>query len=124
MQNEGFLVEKWEMVTPDHWKFKLKENIKFHDGTILNVDDVIFTFERGKDKSTTSAYIAKIKELKKVDDLNFEVFLHAGDVDFNYVFAADSLAILSKEAFETLPEEEAVKIGTGAWKFEEFQSAD
>jgi len=44
MQNEGFLVEKWEMVTPDHWKFKLKENIKFHDGTILNVDDVIFTF--------------------------------------------------------------------------------
>lgn len=124
MKNEGFLVESWEMVTPDHWKFKLKENIKFHDGTILNVDDVLFTFERGKDKSTTSAYIAKFKEVKKIDDLNFEVFLNDGDVDFNYVFAADSLAILSKEAFETMPEEEAVKIGTGAWKFEEYQSAD
>lgn len=124
MQNEGFLVESWEMITPDHWRFKLKEGIKFHDGTILNVDDVLFTFERGKDKSTTSAYIAKFKEVKKIDDLTFEVFLHNGDVDFNYVFAADSLAILSKEAFETMPEEEAVKIGTGAWKFEEFQSAD
>jgi len=124
MQNEGFLVESWEMITPDHWRFKLKPGIKFHDGTILDVDDVLFTFERGKDKSTTSAYIAKFKEVKKIDDLTFEVFLHDGDVDFNYVFAADSLAILSKEAFETMPEEEAVKIGTGAWKFEEFQSAD
>lgn len=124
MQNEGFLAESWEMIAPDHWTFKLKENVTFHDGTILNVDDVMFTFERGKDKSTTSAYIAKIKQFNKIDDLNFEVFLHDGDVDFNYVFAADSLAILSKEAFETMPEEEAVKIGTGPWMFEEFQSAD
>lgn len=124
MKNEGELVESWEMVTPDHWKFKLKEGVKFHDGTILNVDDVIFTFERGKDKATTSAYIAKIKELKKVDDLNFEVILNSGDVDFNYVFAANSLAIFSKEAFETMPEEEAVKIGTGPWKFEEFVPGD
>ncbi len=124
MKNEGELVESWEMIAPDHWKFKLKENVTFHDGTILDVDDVMFTFERAKDKSTTSAYIAKIKEFIKVDDLNFEVLLHSGDVDFNYVFAANSLAILSKEAFETMPEEEAVKIGTGPWMFEEFQSAD
>ena len=124
MQNEGELVDSWEMIAPDHWKFKLKENVKFHDGTILNVDDVMFTFERGAKKSTTSAYIDKIKEFKKIDDLNFEVILYNGDVDFNYVLAANSLAILSKEAFESMPEEEAVKIGTGPWKFEEFVPAD
>ena len=76
MQNEGELVDSWEMVAPEHWKFKLKGNVKFHDGTILNVDDVIFTFERGAQKSTTSAYVAKIKEFKKIDDLNFEVILY------------------------------------------------
>lgn len=124
MQNEGELVDSWEMVAPDHWKFKLKENVKFHDGTILNVDDVIFTFDRGAQKSTTSAYVAKIKEFIKIDDLNFEVKLNNGDVDFNYVFAANSLAILSKEAFESMPEEEAVKIGTGPWKFEKFVAGD
>jgi peptide/nickel transport system substrate-binding protein len=124
MQNEGELVDSWEMIEPDHWRFKLKENVRFHDGTILDVDDVIFTFERGKDKSTTSAYISKIKDFIKVDDLTFEVKLHNGDVDFNYVLAANSLAILSKEAFETMPEEEAVKIGTGPWKFEEFVPGD
>ncbi len=124
MKNDGELVEYWEMLAPDHWKFKLKEGVKFHNGEILSVDDVEFTFERGANKSTTSAYIAKISEFKKIDDLNFEVILHDGDVDFNYMFAANSLAILSKEAFETMPEEEAVKIGTGPWKFEEFVPGD
>lgn len=124
MQNEGELVESWEMIAPDHWKFKLKEGVKFHDGTILNVDDVDFTFKRAAEKSTTSAYMAKIAEFIKIDDLNFEVKLKNGDVDFNYVFAANCLAILSKEAFESMPEEEAVKIGTGPWKFEKFVQAD
>jgi len=124
MQNEGELVESWEMITPDHWKFKLKENVKFHDGTILNVDDVKFTFDRAATKSTSSAYVGKISEFIKVDDLNFEVKLKTGDVDFNYVLAANTLAILSKEAFETMDEKDAVKIGTGPWKFEDFVPAD
>lgn len=124
MKNEGELVDHWEMVEPDHWVFYLKENVTFHDGTVLNVDDVEFTFQRAAEKATTSAYMEKIKEFKKIDDLTFEVYLTQGDVDFNYTVAANSLAILSKEAFETMPEEEAVKIGTGPWKFEEFKSGD
>ena len=124
MQNEGELVESWEMVTSKHWKFKLKENVKFHDGTIMNVDDVFFTFERAKESSVTSNYIAKMESWNKIDDLNFEVFLVSGDVDFNYTFAANSLAVLSKEAFDTLPEEEAVAVGTGPWKLKEFVAGD
>ena len=124
MQNEGELVDHWEMLAPDHWRFVLKDNVTFHDGTILNVDDVEFTFQRAAEKSTTANYMAKIDEFIKVDDLTFEVKLIAGDVDFNYTMAANSLAILSKEAFETMPEEEAIKIGTGPWVFEEFVSGD
>lgn len=124
MQNEGELAESWEMVAPDHWIFKLKENVTFHDGTILNVDDVEFTFERAKEHSATSNYMAMIKEFNKIDDLTFELYLTQGNVDFNYTLAANSLAILSKEAFETMPEEEAIKIGTGPWVFDEFVSGD
>lgn len=124
MANDGEVVESWEMIAPDHWKFKIYEDFTFHNGSKLTVDDILFTFERDKDLSTTSAYIAKMKEVVKIDDYNFEVFLHLGDVDFNYVFSADSLAIMSKEAFETMPEEDAVKIGTGPWMFEEFVPGD
>ena len=124
MQNEGELCESWEMVAPDDWIFKLKEGVKFHDGTILNVDDVEFTFERAKDHSATSNYMADIVEFIKIDDLTFEIKLDKGNVDYNYTMAANSLAILSKEAFETMSPEEAVAIGTGPWKFVEFVSGD
>lgn len=125
MQNEGELVESWTMEDPTHWTFKLKDNVTFHDGTKLDTDDVYFTLmERAPQHNATSAYAAKIKEFTIVDDLTFKVELVNGDVDFNYTFAANSLAILSKEAFESMPEEEAVKIGTGPWMFEEFVPGD
>ena len=124
MQNEGELVDTWEMIAPDHWSFTLKENVTFHDGTILNVDDVEFTFERAKEKPACANYMAMIQEFKKVNDLTFELILTQGNVDFNYTLAANSLAILSKEAFETMPEAEAIKVGTGPWVFDEFVSGD
>ncbi len=124
MQNEGELVDTWEMIDLKTWKFTLKDNVTFHDGTILNVDDVIFTFERAAQHATTSSYAAKIESIEKIDDLTFIAHLVNGDVDFNYTFAANSLAVLSKEAFETMPEEEAIKIGTGPWMYEEFVAGD
>ena len=53
MANAGELTEKWEMLALDHWRFTLKKGVKFHDGTILNVDDVKFTFERAAQGSVT-----------------------------------------------------------------------
>lgn len=126
MTNAPELAESWEMVAPDHWKVKLKANVKFHDGTILNTDDVLFTLQRAIDGGYggPSSVVQAIKEIKKIDDLNFEVFLTKPNVDFNYVMASNTFAILSKEAFETMPPEEAVAIGTGPWKFKEFVSGD
>ena len=124
MQNEGELVDHWEMIDPSHWTFTLKEGVKFHDGTTLDTEDVYFTLmERAPQHSITAKY-ASMFTIEIVDDLTFNVELTQPDVDFNYVFAANTLAILSKEAFETMPEEEAVKIGTGPWMFEEFVSGD
>ena len=125
MQNEGELLESWEMIDPTHWTFKLKEGVKFHDGTILDTDDVEFTLmQRARENSITVSYAEKIKTFTKIDDLNFELELVKGDVDFNYTLAANSLAILSKEAFETMDPAEAVKIGTGPWMYDEIVPGD
>ena len=125
MQNEGELLESWTMIDPTHWSFKLKEGVKFHDGTILDTDDVEFTLmQRAREHSTTVSYAEKIKTFTKIDDLNFELELVKGDVDFNYTLAANSLAILSKEAFETMDPVDAVKIGTGPWMYDEIVPGD
>ena len=40
------IAESWENPEPTIWEFKIRDGIKFHDGTELTVEDVKFTFDR------------------------------------------------------------------------------
>ena len=40
------LAESWRAIDANTWEFKLRKNVKFHDGTPFTADDVIFSFER------------------------------------------------------------------------------
>lgn len=40
------LAESWRNVDPTTWEFKLRPNVKFHDGTTMTASDVVFTIER------------------------------------------------------------------------------
>ncbi|MBI3976313.1 MAG: hypothetical protein HY334_07975, partial [Armatimonadetes bacterium] len=47
------LAESWE-VAPDGltWTFRLRRNVRWHNGDRFNADDVIFTFNRTRDPAT------------------------------------------------------------------------
>ncbi|HYD07859.1 MAG TPA: ABC transporter substrate-binding protein, partial [Reyranella sp.] len=40
------LALSWKAVDDTVWEFKLRPNVKFHDGSPFTADDVVFTFER------------------------------------------------------------------------------
>jgi peptide/nickel transport system substrate-binding protein len=63
------LATSWTQTAPTVWRFNLRRNVKFHDGTPFNADDVIFSYERSKvDGSDMKTKIGTVKEIRKIDD--------------------------------------------------------
>ena len=56
MQPIPWLAESWE-TNPEatEWTFKVRQGVKFHDGSPLTADDVVYTFRRLLDPKTESA---------------------------------------------------------------------
>ncbi|MBM3555452.1 MAG: ABC transporter substrate-binding protein [Alphaproteobacteria bacterium] len=67
------LAESWSLVNPTTWRFKLRAGVKFHDGTPLTADDVVFSFQRNiHQQSDMKNYLSTVAEVKKVDDLTVD----------------------------------------------------
>jgi len=56
------------------WRFKLRPNVKFHDGSRFGADDVVFTVKRALDsKSQYRTTLPNVTEARKVDDLTVDL---------------------------------------------------
>ncbi len=67
------LATEWKQDGPLKWTFKLRPNVKFHDGKPFTADDVIFSVKRATEKtSQIAAYATAMGELKKIDNLTVE----------------------------------------------------
>ena len=63
------LADKWESVNPTTWRFHIRENVKFQDGTAMTPELVKASLERTLKESSRSQKSSKIKEIK-VDGQN------------------------------------------------------
>jgi peptide/nickel transport system substrate-binding protein len=71
---EPCLALSWETVNPSTTRFKLRPDVRFHDGTPFTADDVVFTVQRAlSDTSNFKPYLAGVKQAKKVDDLTVDI---------------------------------------------------
>lgn len=62
------LCKDYKRVSNTEWHFTIWENVKFHDGTTLTVDDVVYSLNRGKASSAIGALFKPVKEIKKIDN--------------------------------------------------------
>jgi peptide/nickel transport system substrate-binding protein len=77
---EPSLATSWKPVGPTTWRFTLRPNVKFHDGTPFTADDVVFSIERALAKSSQrSNQLRGVTGARKVDALTVDVLLEAPD---------------------------------------------
>jgi peptide/nickel transport system substrate-binding protein len=74
MQVEPCLALSWAPQGPNTMRFKLRPNVRFHDGTPFTADDVVFSIARAMEKTSNFAvYMQGIKEAKRVDNLTVDI---------------------------------------------------
>jgi peptide/nickel transport system substrate-binding protein len=119
------LAESWKAIDATTWEFKLRRNVRFHDGTPFTADDVIFSFERAPNvEGSPSSFgiYARGKTFTKVDDHTLHVKTAAPyplmPNDVSQVF------IISRKHGQgaKTPDYNSGKaaIGTGPYKFGEY----
>ena len=72
------LATDWKQTSPTVWRFNLRKNVTFHDGTPFTADDVIFSYGRAlADGSDVKTYVGAVKEIRKIDDHTIDVVTNA-----------------------------------------------
>jgi peptide/nickel transport system substrate-binding protein len=68
----GALATSWRVLPTDPtvWEFKLRPNVKFHNGNAFTADDVVFSMQRAlKPAADMKSLLVSVESITKVDDM-------------------------------------------------------
>ncbi len=121
------LAERWETLSPTHWRFHLRRNVRWHDGSPFTAEDVKFTIEYVTNPRTVYVRKGRIAGITAVEVVD------AHTVDIRTTSPAPLLlrgladiAIEQKAITERLGPADAARrpVGTGPFRFGEWISGD
>jgi len=96
MKLEPALATEWSQTDPTTWRFKLRQGVKFHDGTPFTADDVVFSYDRATHPgSNVASPLATVKEVRKIDDFTVDFITDGPDPILPNNFP--TIAIMSKK---------------------------
>ncbi|MEK3734957.1 ABC transporter substrate-binding protein [Paenibacillus sp. FSL M8-0334] len=139
---QGSLAESWD-VSEDglEYTFKLRQGVKFHDGTDFNADAVVFNFTRWSDPNSEYKFSGEsfyyydsmfgpegsrvIKEVKALDEFTVVFTLNQPQGPFLQNLAMTSFGIASPTALQEKGENfKNEPVGTGPFVFKEWRRND
>ncbi len=119
------LAASWELSDDGlTYIFHLREGVKFHDGTEMNADDVVFSLDRARAEDSTNAQkalFASIESVTALEPLKVEVKLSAPNGNFLFNMAWGDAVIVAPESIGNAATH---PIGTGAFTFTEWVQGD
>lgn len=102
----------------------LKKGVKFHNGTELTADDVIYSFNRMKDKPGASIMIAEIDAVEKIDDYTVVIKLKNSSAPLLFNLAHPITSIVSKSYEEAGNDMSVAPMGTGPYKLVAYNDGE
>ncbi len=116
------LAESWTSVSPTVWVFKLRKNVRFHDGTPLTAEDVVFTYQTMLDPASRSPFRTLYTPISKAEAVDTETVRFTLSAPYGPLFKYLDLGIVSKKAVERLGADYPNHpVGTGPYKFVSWQ---
>ena len=80
LQLEPALAERWEILSPTHWRFHLRKGVKFHNGNDFNADDVVFSAARVRSQgSDLGKRIDESARIEVIDPYTVDFLLDAAN---------------------------------------------
>lgn len=123
------LATEWKLVNPTTWQFKLRPNVKFHNGDPLTSADVKFSFERSYDpnaKVITKSVLNTIDKIETPDPLTVVIHTKQPDPLLAARVAFYAGQVMPKTYFQKVGDDEfnAKPIGSGPVKFASWVKDD
>lgn len=119
------IAESWEQTDDQTYVFKIREGIKFHDGSDLTAEDVKFSLDRAHNSAAVSYIVNFIEEVTVDDDHTVTVKTTAPYAPTLRNLAIPFAAIVPKAVVEA--DENAFiqnPVGSGPYKFVEWNHGD
>ena len=118
------LAESYEYKNDKELDIVLKKGVKFHDGSELTADDVVFSFERMKDKPGSSIMIEEIDKVEKVNDYEIKILLKNSSSPLLFNLAHPLTSIVNKKYVEAGNDLNIAPMGTGAFKLVAYNDGE
>ena len=123
------LATGWEVIDPQTIEFTLREGVMFHDGTMLDAEDVAATFQPlriGADETldvATRPFLSGIAGVEIIDDMTVRITTTEADAIIANRFASYPSQIISAEALAGLEDYTdfgSAVVGTGPYQLDSF----
>jgi peptide/nickel transport system substrate-binding protein len=117
------LALSWGLIDDNTWEFKIRPDVRFHDGTEFGVGDVVASFDRAFafNGSEVRSYLNSISSYSAIDDYTFRI--KTLDPDPLLLQKVSNVLIVPEEiAYD--PEVIDVSVGTASYQFDTWEKGD